>query len=111
LTTVRLYLNSPPEASKTWGQINPNLNDYHSNPMEISCTFWILDITDWWCQQEEILAKYTNLANVVGEIFSIILHRVGVVATFSLGRDYIGWRQSKTTGETRRKKVIVRQIA
>jgi hypothetical protein len=46
LTTARLYLNSPPEAPKTWGQINPNLNDYHSDPMENSSTFWISDITD-----------------------------------------------------------------
>jgi hypothetical protein len=46
LTAARLYLNSPPEAPKNWGQINPNLNDYHSNPMEISSTFWIPDITD-----------------------------------------------------------------
>jgi hypothetical protein len=29
LTTHRLYLNSPPEAPKNWGQINSNLNDYH----------------------------------------------------------------------------------
>jgi len=53
LTAARLYLNSPPEALKNWGQINPNLNDYHSDPMEISSTFWIPDITDWWRQQEE----------------------------------------------------------
>jgi hypothetical protein len=46
VTTARLYLNSPPEAPKTWGQINPNLNDYHSDPMENSSTFWIPDITD-----------------------------------------------------------------
>jgi len=39
LTAARLYLNSPPEAPKNWGQINPNLNDYHSDPMEISSTF------------------------------------------------------------------------
>jgi len=32
-TAARLYLNSPPEAPKNWGQINPNLNDYHSDPM------------------------------------------------------------------------------
>jgi hypothetical protein len=50
LTAARLHLNSPPEAAKTWGQINPNLNDYHSNSKEISSTFWILDITDWWRQ-------------------------------------------------------------
>jgi hypothetical protein len=48
LTATRLYLNSPPEAPKNWGHINPNLNDYHSDPMEISSTFWIPDITDWW---------------------------------------------------------------
>jgi len=47
LTAARLYLNSPPEARKNWGQINPNLNNYHSDPMEISSTFWIQDITDW----------------------------------------------------------------
>jgi len=48
LTAARLYLNSPPEAAKNWGQINPNLNDYHSDRMEICSTFWIPDITDWW---------------------------------------------------------------
>jgi hypothetical protein len=52
LTTTRLYLNSPPEAPKNWGQINQNLNDYHSDPMEISSTFWVPDITDWWRQQD-----------------------------------------------------------
>jgi len=44
-------------------------------------------------------------------IFSIIPHGVGVEASFSLGRDVIGWRQSKTTGETLREKVVVRQFA
>jgi len=53
LTAARLYLNSPPEAPKNWVQINPNLNDYHSEPMEISSTFWIPDITNCWCQQDE----------------------------------------------------------
>jgi hypothetical protein len=47
LTAIRLYLNSPPEAPKNWGQINPNLNDYHTDPMEISITFSIPDKTDW----------------------------------------------------------------
>ena len=32
-------------------------------------------------------------------------------ASFSLGRDVIGWRQSKTTGETLGEEVIVRQCA
>jgi hypothetical protein len=34
-----------------------------------------------------------------------------VEVSFSLGRDVIGWRQSKTTGATLREKVIVRQYA
>jgi len=110
-TAARLQSNSPPEAPKNWGQINPNLNDYHSDPMEISSTFWIPDITDWWRQQVETHSQYADLSNVVRDIFSIIPHGVGVEDSFSLGRDVIGWRQSKTTGETLREKVIVRQFA
>ena len=37
-TAARLYLNSPPEAPKNKGQIDPNLNDYHSDAREISST-------------------------------------------------------------------------
>jgi len=110
-TAARLYLNSPPEAPKNSGQINPNLNDYHSDPMEISGTFWIPDITDWWRQQEETHSKYADLSNVARDIFPIIPHGAGVEASFSHGRDVIGWRQSKTTGQTLREKVIVRQFA
>ena len=43
------------------------------------------------------------------DIFSIIPHGVGVEASFSFGRDVIGWKQSKTTGETLREKVVIRQ--
>jgi len=111
LTATRLYLNSPPEAPKNWGQINPNLNDYHSDPMEISSTFWIPDFTDWWHQQEETHSKYPNLSNVAHNIFSVIPHGVGVEASLSLGRDVIGLRQSKTTGKTLHEKVVVSQFA
>jgi hypothetical protein len=111
LTSARLYLKSPPEAPKNWGQNNPNLNDYHSDPMEISSTFWLPDITDWWRQQEETHSKYADLSNVARDTFSIIPHGVGVDASFSLGQDVIGWRQSKTTGETLHEKVVVRQFA
>jgi hypothetical protein len=111
LTAARLYLNSPPEAPKNWGQSNPNLNHYHSDPMEISSTFWIPDITDWWRQQEETHSKYADLCNVACDIFSIIPHGVQVDAGISLGRDVIGWRQSKTTGETLREKVVIRQFS
>jgi len=48
---------------------------------------------------------------VAHNTFSIILHGVGVEARFSLGRDVIGWRQSKTTTETLRKMVILRKFA
>jgi hypothetical protein len=53
LTAARLYFNSHPELPQNWGQINPNLNNYHSDPVEFSSTFWLPDITDWWRQQEE----------------------------------------------------------
>jgi hypothetical protein len=48
-----LSLNSPSELPHHSGQINPKHNDYHSNCMEFGSTFWIPDITDWWCQHEE----------------------------------------------------------
>jgi len=104
-------LNSPPEAPKNWGQINPNLNDYHADPMEIGSTFWIPDITDWWRQQEETHSKYADFSNMSRDIFQFTPHGVRVEASFSLGRGVIGCRQSKTTGKTLREKVIVRQFA
>ena len=54
LTATRLYFKSPPESPKNCVQVNPNYNDYHSDAMEISSTFWSPDITDWWRQQEEM---------------------------------------------------------
>jgi hypothetical protein len=89
MTAARLYLNSPPEAPKNWGQINPNINEYHSDPTAISSILWIPDITNWWWQQEETLAKDTHLSIGVRDILYIILHCVGVEASFSLGRDVI----------------------
>jgi len=79
--------------------------------MEISSIFRIPDTTDWWRQQEETHSKYADLSNVARDIFSIIPHGVGVEASFSVGRDAIGWRQSKTTGQTLREKVVVRPFA
>jgi len=81
LTAGRLHFNLLPESPKNWGQINPNLNDYHSNPMENSITFWLLDITDWWRQQEETHSKYADLSNVARHIFSIIPDGVRVEAS------------------------------
>jgi len=57
LTATRLHLNSPPEVPQNWGQIRPNINDYHSDPMESSHKFSLPNITDWWGQQEEMRAK------------------------------------------------------
>jgi hypothetical protein len=111
LTAARLHLYSPPQAPKIWGQIVPNLNHYHSDPMEISSTLWILHITILWCQHEEIHSKHTDLSNVVGDILSIIGHSLRVEARFSLWLHVIGCRQSKTTGESLRQKVTVRQFA
>jgi len=85
LTAARLYLNSPPELPKNWGQVNPNLDDYHSSPVEISSTFWIPGIAEWWRQKEETHPKYANLSNVARDLFSIIPHGVGVEASCSLG--------------------------
>jgi hypothetical protein len=85
LPTAKLYLDSPPDATKNWGQFNPNINDYPSDPTAISSTFWIPDITNWWHQQEEMNTKYIDLSNVTGDIFSIIPHGVGVEASISLG--------------------------
>ena len=79
--------------------------------MEISSTFWLPDITDWWQQQEEMHSKYADLYNVACNIFSIIPYAVRVESSFSLAQDVIGWRQSKTTGETLYDKVVVRQFA
>jgi len=79
--------------------------------MEISSTFWIPDILDWWRQLEETHSRYANPSNVLHDIFSIIPHGVGVEASFPLGREIIGWRQSKTTGGTLHEKVVVRLFA
>ena len=111
LTAARLCLYLPPEAPKNWEHINPNLNDYRSDPMEISSTFWLPDITDSWRQHEDTHSKYADLSNVARDIFCIIPHGVGVETCFSLGRDAIAWRQSKTTGETLREQVVSRQFA
>jgi hypothetical protein len=97
----RLYFNQPPETPKHWGQINANLDDYHSDPIVLINTVWISDITDWWHQQEETHSRNTNLSNVSRNIFSIIPHGVALGASISCGRNVIIWSHwSKTTGET-----------
>jgi hypothetical protein len=48
VAAARPYLNSPPELPQNWGHIHLNVDDYYSDPMEISSTIWLQDITDWW---------------------------------------------------------------
>ena len=79
--------------------------------MEFSSTFWIPDITDTLRQKEETHSPYTDISNVAHDIFSIIPHGVEVEASFSLGRDVISWRQSKSTRGTLRGNVVVMQFA
>jgi len=111
LKAPRLHLNSTPELPQIWGQVNPNLNDYHSDPMVISSTFWVSDTTDWWHQQETTDSKDTDLSNVARDIFSIIPPAVRVEASCAIGRDVINWWLLKTTGETLRETVFVWQFA
>jgi len=54
---------------------------------------------------------YASISNVARDIFSFLPHGVGVEASASLGRDVIGWRQSKTTGLSHRENDIVKQFA
>ena len=107
---ARLHLNPPLEYPQNWEQFNPNLNDYHSGPMENSRTSSIPVITDLLWQPEHMRVKYVDLSNVTDDIFSIIPHGVRVESSTSLVRDIFGCRESKTTAETLWKKVIVRQF-
>jgi len=111
LTTTRLHSISPPAGPMNGRQINPNLNDNHSNQMQISSTFRIPDITNWWRQQVWMHSQYADLSIVACDIFSITPYAVRVEAIFSFEWDAISWRQSTTTGKTLCKKVIVRQFA
>jgi len=110
VTATPLCFNSPPESPKNRGQVNSNLNHYHSDPMEINSAFRVPDITNWWCQEDESPSKYSDLSNVAHDIFSNTPHGVAVETSFPLGRDDIGWRQSNTTGEKLCENVVVRQF-
>jgi len=110
MTAARHYLNSRPDVPINWEKLNLNLNDYKSDSMEISSTFWLLDITDWCCQQEETHSKYADISNVSQNIISPILSGVGVEASIALGRDSTGRRQSLITCKTLEANVILRQL-
>ena len=52
-------------------------------------------------------STYADLLNVTHDILSIKMHHVGEEDSFSLGQDYIRWRQSKTTAERFRENFII----
>jgi len=110
-TAARLYLNSLPESPKYWGQVNPNLQNYHSDSMEISITFWVPDISNWCRQPEETHSKYANLSNVAGNILCIVQLSIKVEASISLGQDVIRLMHSTTTSKTLDKTAVARQFA
>jgi len=100
LTASNLNSYSPPESPKNWGQVNSNVICQHSDRMVIASSLWLPDITDWWHLQEETYSKYADNSNVTCDIFTNILHGVGVEASFYLWWVIIPRRQSKTTGKT-----------
>ena len=81
------------------------------DPEELTASFWYPDVAGWWLKQETTMGEYRDLARMARDIFSVMPHGVGVEASFSLGRDVISWRQSRTTGVTLQQKVVVRQWA
>jgi hypothetical protein len=79
--------------------------------MESRSTFWLPDITDWWLIYNELHPKYTDLSNLACNIFSIIPHGIRDKVSYSLGLDFIRWKQSEATGGTDHDQVLVRQFA
>jgi hypothetical protein len=110
-TAARLFLNLLRESPKDWEHVNLSLNDYDTDSIEICSIFWLPDITDRWRQHEEMHPKYNNVPIIPYNITYIIPHGVGVEAGCSLGRDVIGWRQSKTTCESLHGNVVLKQFA
>jgi len=105
-----LYLNSPPEAQNHWEQLNPNIDEYHVDPMAISTTFWLPNLTNWWLQQDETQSKKADHFNVPWDVCAIIPHGVGVQASCSLGRHVIAYCGLNPTGETLCGNVIIRKF-
>ena len=91
-------LNSPPENPKDWGQVNHNLDNYHSEPIGSSRTVSIPGITNWCHQHDKMHWRYTDLSNVERNIFYIIPHSVVVEAISSLGWDIIQCRPTQIPG-------------
>jgi hypothetical protein len=110
-TAARRYLDEPFVRPHQAGQVNPRLDDHLADPLASTDAFWYPDVLLWWKEQLDLHTEYAILAQVARDVFSVMPHGVGVEASFSLGRDVIGWRQGKTSGTTLRDKVVVRQYA
>jgi hypothetical protein len=108
LTTARLYLNSPPDAPKYCRPINPNLNNYHSDPMKSGIIFCKPHITDWWCLDEGTHPHYAYLSNLTPNIFPIKLVGLVMKATVSHQWDVVSRGQTNSTAEYLLKNDIVR---
>jgi len=104
-------LNSRPEAPKNWWQYNSYLNDSNYGLRQISRQFWIVDITDWWHQHEEMHSEWADLPDTARDTFRNQLHYIEVESSISLQHDVICRWQSETTGDTLREQVIVREFA
>jgi hypothetical protein len=98
-TVPWLYLHSLPESLYNWAQVNPNINNHYPDAMEISGTFWLPDITNWW-GQEEPNPMNADLSTEACIISFVISPGVGMDPSFSLQRDVLGWRQSNITSKT-----------
>lgn len=110
-TAIRLHLNSLSEIPPIWGQVNLNLNDYHSSHIKISSTLKLLHLTHWWHHHESMHSKNTNFPNVVCDIFSIIAHGVSVEARLTSQQDLISQMQPNTRHKMLFKTVVVKKFA
>jgi hypothetical protein len=115
---ARLMQQARQYLSNTRVNIDSDQHDYpiqdellSNDPEEITASFWYPDVAGWWMKQERRMGDYQDLARMARDIFSVMPHGVGVEASFSLGRDVMSWRQSRTKGETLQQKVVVRQWA
>ena len=112
MEVARKYINSANADPATLGQHPPKTDDLKSDdPQEMTAAFWKPDVAAYWQAQENSLSEFAPLARMARDVFLVIPHSVGVEASFSLGRDIMGWRQCRTAGDTLQKKVVVRQFA
>jgi len=70
LRSERLYLDSLSEWRKNWGQVNQNPTADHSDPIEISSTFWIPGITD--TEKHDL----TQCVTPTEALFGMVIHYI-----------------------------------